>query len=527
MSESYFESRKRWGLILCLMVLASIAVRVYWAAGFIPVDTAEYAKVAYQISQGTFDYDSYEGPPVIPVRTGIVLPTAAVMSLLGPGEAQIYLYPLLSSAILLVLIYLFAANMFGHSAAAIASIIWVLLPIEIAHTTTLYPEVPATAFMFLGIYCIYAARKDVSIRPGAQLLYGLAGGLAFGASWLCRESVLYVVPFCLGLLAFDLRVTRLRHLPTWGGIAAGSLAVLVGEMAVYGMINGDWLYRVTATHANYEMLPEFFFMEGTRFGFEKGMPFWKAVIKRVAIDGPVMIFFTPQFFFLPAFGAIAALHALYRRDTRAYFMAALFAVMVVTFDGLSVSLRGYQPMPLFTRYFYPICVPAAILTAGMLASLLRPDEGIWSAWRSRAESVFWGGAILLVLALTVAWLTFRQFRDDAGTWSAAEKHLAGVLSPKDRIHTDAISRNALEFFWRYPAEMNISVYGEPGRPVAVRCGDYVLRNLSYDRWLTVNYGMWLNFGGFEAPPVVQKPPENWHVAWTNGNATLFKVACAG
>jgi hypothetical protein len=337
----------------------------------------------------------------------------------------------------------------------------------------------------------------------------------------------YLVPFCLALLVFDLRATKLRHLPTWGGIAAGSLAVLIGEMIVYGIINGDWLYRITATHNNYLMLPEFFFMEGTRFGFEKGTPFWKAVIKRVAVDGPTMIFFTPQFFFLPAFGAIATLHALYRRDSRAYFMAALFAVMVVSFNGLSVSLRGYQPMPLFTRYFYPICVPAAILTAGMLVSLLRSDEGIWHAVRKRAESVFWGGAMLLVLASTIAWLTFRHFRDDTGTWSAAEKHLAGVVSPKDKIHTDAISRNGLEFFWRYPAEMNISVYGEPGRPLTVSCGEYVLRNQSYSRWLTINYGMWLNFGGFEVPPAVQKPPDNWQVVWTNGNATFFKVACGG
>jgi len=500
---------------------------VYWAAGFIPVDTAEYAKVAYQISSGTFHYDRYQGPPVIPVRTGVVLPTAAAMSLLGPGEIQIALYPLLCSVVLLLLIYLFAAKMFGHAAAAIASIIWVFLPIEIEIVTTLYPEVPATAFMFIGIYCIYAARRDEAIQPAAPLLYGLAGGLAFGASWLCRESVVYLVPFCLALIAFDLWATRFKRLPLWAGIAAGSLAVLAGEMVFYAINNGDWLYRLTAAHNDYKLYPEFFFREGARFGFEQGTPFWKAAMKRVAIDGPALIFFTPTFLFLPSFGAIAALHGLYRRDSRFYFMTGLLAVMVVMFNGFSVSLEGYQPLPLFTRYFYPICVPAVILTGGMLATLTGPQQGIWSAVRERAESVFWGGAILLVLASTMAWLTFRHFRDHAGTWSAAEKHLATVLSPNDVIHTDPISRNSLEFFWRYPARMNVSAYGEPGRPLTVRCGEYVLRNLSYDQWLTVNYGMWLNLRGFELPPIVQKPPENWQTLWTNRNATLFKVVCGG
>src|SRR5262249_6456760 len=221
----------------------------------------------------------------------------------------------------------FAAKMFGHAAAAIASIVWVFLPMEIEIATMLYPEVPATAFMFLGIYCIYAARSDESIRPKAQLLYGLAGGLAFGASWLCRESVVSLVPSSLPLAAFALYTTRFKQLPVWGGIAIGSLAVLAGETVFYGINNGDWFYRLTVAHQNYRLYPQFFFIEGARFGFEQGMPFWKAVVKRLAIDGPALIFFTANFLFLPAFGAIAALYGWYRRDSRFYFMTALFAVM--------------------------------------------------------------------------------------------------------------------------------------------------------------------------------------------------------
>jgi len=432
---------------------------------------------------------------------------------------------LISSVAMILLIYLFSARMFGHQAARIASIIWVFLPMEIEIATTLWPEVPAAAFAFSGLYCIYAARSRDGIGQRAQLLYGLAGGLAFGASWLCKESVVYFVPFCLALILFDLRNTKFKQLATWGGIAAGSLAVLVGEMFVYGINNGDWLYRLTAIHRNYQLYPEFFFVEGARFGFEAGTPFWKAVIKRIAIDGPALIFLTAHFLYLPLFGAIAALHGLYRRDSRFYFMAALFAVLVIMFNGFSVSLQNYQPLPLFSRYFYPICVPAVILTGGMLANLMR-SAGMVSVVRERPEPVFWGGIMILMLAALIAWSTFRQARDHAGTWSAAEKHLAGVLSPRDRIHTDVLSRNALEFFWGYPDEMNICVYGEPGQQLTVRCDEYVLKNRSYSKWLTANYGMWLTLRRFELPAIVQEPPENWRIQWTNQNATLFKVACS-
>ena len=54
-SESSIPSSKNWGVILCFIVMAAIFLRVYWAAGFIPKDDAEFAKVAYEMSQGTFE----------------------------------------------------------------------------------------------------------------------------------------------------------------------------------------------------------------------------------------------------------------------------------------------------------------------------------------------------------------------------------------------------------------------------------------------------------------------------------------
>lgn len=523
-SESSTRSGWKWGVILFLILLVAVAVRVYWAAGFIPKDDAEFAEVAYRISQGTFAYGRYEGPPVIPVRTGIVLPTAAAMALFGPGEVQIAAYPLLTSVLLMLLIYFFSARMFGHKAAIIASVAWVFLPMDYEMATMLWPEVPTTAFAFLGVYCIYVARSRDDLSQRARFLYGLAGGLAFGASWLCKESVVYFVPFCLAVMVFDFRRTRFQRLGMWVGVAAGSLAVLTAEMLVYGVINGDWLYRFAAMNRNYHLYPEFFFTEGARFGYPAGTPFWKAVMKRIAIDGPAIIFLQPHFLYLPSFGAIAALYGWYRRDSRFYFMAGLFVVLAVMFNGFSASLQTYQPLPLFSRYFYPICVPAVILTGGMLASLTRSVD-LGSVWQTRPESFFWGGILIAALAGSAAWSTFRQFRDHKGTWSAAEKYLASVISPKDRVHADALSRNGLEFFWRYPGEMNVLVYGEPGRPIVVGCNDYVLKNRSYIEWLTANYGMWLTLRGFELPAVVQKPPENWRVQWTNDNATLFKVTC--
>jgi 4-amino-4-deoxy-L-arabinose transferase-like glycosyltransferase len=513
---------------LCVIVLAAVSLRVYLAEGFVPVDEAEFARVAYGMSHGTFDYGRFAGPPVIPVRTGTVLPVAASMALFGPGEVQLAIYPLLTTVVVLLLIYLFAARMFGHPAAIIASSIWVFLPMEITIATTVWPEIPMTAFAFIGIYCIYIARTRDDIGPRAQLLYGLAGGLAFGMSWLAKEAVIYFAPFCLALILVDFRQTRFKRLPLWGGVAAASLAVLVGEMLVYQIINGDLLYRFTAIQKNYELYPDYFFLEGSRlgFGFEAGASFWKAIIKRVALDGPAYMFLNQHSLFLPSFGALAALYGWYRRDSRFYFMAGLLVVLAAMFNGFSTSLKQYQPLPLFPRYFYPVSVPAVILTGGMLSQLIGSID-IRSVWRERSESAFWGGIVTLMLVSIIAWSTFRLIRDDAGKWARAEKYLSRVVSPEDRIHTDPLSKNGLEFFWRYPGKMNVSVYGEPGQHDMVQCGDYVLRNRSYNSWLTSRPGMWLTMKGFETPSAVENPPETWHVQWKNENATLFKVACGG
>lgn len=526
-SESSIPSSKRWAIALCLIVLTAVAVRIVLAEGFVPVDEAEFARVAYAMSHGTFDFAGYPGPPVIPVRTGTVLPVAALMALFGPGEVQLAAYPLLSSVAVLLLIYLFAAKMFGHPAAMIASAIWIFLPMEITIATTVWPEIPMTAFAFIGIYCIYAARTREDIGSRALLLYGLAGGLAFGVAWLCKEAVIYFAPFCLALILIDFRHTGFKRLPLWGGIAAASLAVLVGEMLVYKIITGDGLYRFNAIQRNLEIYPDYFFSEGRLgFGFEAGGSFAKALIKRIAIDGPAYIFLNMHSLYLPSFGMLAALYGWYRRDSRYYFMAGLLVVLAAMFNGFSTSLRNYQPMPLFPRYFYPISVPAVILTGGMLSGLFR-SANLRSLLRERAESTFWGGIVVFGLVAIIAWSTLRLVRDDPGKWAKAEKYLAGVVTPEDRIHADPLARNALEFFWRYPTKMNVSVYGEPGRQDLVECGDYVLRNRSYDSWLTSRPGMWLTMRGFETPTAVQNPPENWHVQWTNQNATLFKVACGG
>jgi hypothetical protein len=120
---------------------------------------------------------------------------------------------------------------------------------------------------------------------------------------------------------------------------------------------------------------------------------------------------------------------------------------------------------------------------------------------------------------------FRLIRDRAPQWTGAEKTLASTLEPSDPIYTDPLSRASLEFYWGYPATMNITDVDGLADDATLPCDSYVLLNPSYVDWLELNRGMWLTLDGFRAPDSFDQPPAEWTEIWADHNARLFQVTC--
>jgi hypothetical protein len=74
--------------------------------------------------------------------------------------------------------------------------------------------------------------------------------------------------------------------------------------------------------------------------------------------------------------------------------------------------------------------------------------------------------------------------------------------------------------------MNVVNLSELTADAAIPCDSYVLVNRSYRQWLVDNPGMWYTLKPYTEPPAVAAPPADWQQTWTNGNATLYRVACA-
>jgi 4-amino-4-deoxy-L-arabinose transferase-like glycosyltransferase len=520
------DARPRWWLAaLGLCLFAAVALRVHFASGFLPIDDAEYARVAYQIQDGTFTLQGYGGPPVVPLRSGIVLPTSAMFWVFGASEWAMAAYPLLTSLAILLIIYFLTAHTFDRLSALVAAGIWAFFPADIMLATGLRPDNPSNAWAMLGVLAIYLSRLRLGSGIARSAAGGVAAGIAFGISWLCKESVVYLIPFCAILLVMDFRKNWKESAPVWAGVALGSLAVLFAETVFYFVQTGDWFYRLHATEKNYDLYPEFFFAEGSRFGYEEGTSYLKAVLKRVLLTGPQTIFLNESFLYVPFFAALASLHAVYWRDSRFNFTMLLFWSLVLMFNFGTASLSSYQPLPLFGRYFHTLCIPAAILAGGLVGKL---TASLWQRRREgRQEAVFWGAIVAATLTVVTLYSTFRLFRDQQPQWSSAEQSLASTIAPRDTVYTDPLSRAGLEFFWRYPQQMNVIDVDDMRDEAVLACNSYVLYNRDYADWLELNYGMWLTLDAFNAPGFFRNPPPNWERLWTNQNATLFRVRCVG
>ena len=71
-----FSRRKAIGLLIVVLATATV-LRGAVFAGFGATDDASYARIAYEMSQGRFNYADHSHAPVFPLRIGLLAPGSA------------------------------------------------------------------------------------------------------------------------------------------------------------------------------------------------------------------------------------------------------------------------------------------------------------------------------------------------------------------------------------------------------------------------------------------------------------------
>ena len=512
--QSPWKRRRHLALLALVLVVAAL-LRIYEFRGFGASDDAAYAEIAGRLARGEPIIGAYDGPGTVPVRMGIIAPTAVLYGLFGVHPWTLVGFVFAMSLLGVVLAYACARHFFDARAGLAAAGVWALLPLDAFHASILAPDLPAAVALGAAILLVVWL-LDTGGSTRRHVVGGTLAGLLLGYSWLCKETLAYAAPFFVFLMVRERR--RIGEVwGLWAGVAAGSVGVLVAEAIVYFQATGDWLHHLHETERTYERYEISFSV--VRPGDEGGH--LRAIIRRLVYTGPWTILFNPRLGYLPLLGGIAAVHAAVRADRRFLVPSVWLVSLALMFNFASSSFAEYVPLLLFDRYLYPLLLPATVLLAGFLVS---PLHG-WQTMPAdlRRERGFWSGAAVIFVLLTFAWQN-RENRSFSADWTAEVETVAELVQPGDRIYTDAHSILGLDFFWSYPEDLDAVNFEGMASGDDVPAGAYVLVNRAYLDYLQRYSGWWpTTTNPYARPPFVDDPPSTWEVVWSGGNGILYAV----
>lgn len=439
-------------------------------------------------------------------RVGLVAPVALAFRIGGVNEVALTAYPFLLSILGVLVSYLAAKAMFGVRAGFIAACLMALLPIDVLSASVLLPDMPAALWMNAGVLLVYAGSRQDTISGKAAL--GALAGLSLFASWLCKETVLYLVPFVglylLWLVARDRRNVAMLL----AGVAV--VVVLIGlESWIYHRYAGDYLHR-------YHVIVG---------GGDERLPVWTLagmahyLVYRVS-EVVHETLLNPYFAFTLAAAPVVCAYAAFRKSRRYLIPGLWFCWLLLLFSFGSKSLMAYRPLGLFmTRYLYPMLLPAVLLVSGFVSSLLSPREQN-EPERRRHRRILYGVLVSVFVAGVSLVMVVYGIRSKWGPYGIGlpcrvEREIARILTPTDPLYTDGQTADALEFFWKYPATDSTHEF-EGMSASQIPPAVYVLLNRIELRELAYHQKS-------ELPEFADSVPATWRKLWDKDDATLYWV----
>ncbi len=498
------ETLRTW-LILGLILMLAAALRVLSFRGYTSHDASAYAQLAHMMVAGGFKPGMQWFFPVFSVRVGLFAPVALAFRLGGVNELMLTVYPFLLSMLSVILAFWAARTIFDVRAGLIAACLMALLPIDARFASQLLPDMPAALYMNAGVLLVYAGSRQETVSH--RLASGVLAGIALFASWLCKETVLYLLPF-VGAYLLWLAIQDRRNVTLLVAVAAAA-GLLVGlEGWMYHHYTGDYLLRYHALQRN---------AEGARRALSVATVSSVAsyLLQRALVVLRVTILNVEDFGLMLAAALVACAYAIFRQRRRFLLPALWFGWLLLLFSFGSASFNAYVPLNArMTRFQYPMLLPAILLISGLASSIIaRSNPGdSGKPYRPRLFSgVLLFTYLILVFAVTVAF----GIRTGMGRRCRVQRAMARVLEPTDPLYTDGSTAAALRFFWKYPAVD--STHDFRGMAMAqIPPGAYVL----LDRNELDLIG---NVDRYVPPRFLDSIPATWHELGRKDNATLYRV----
>jgi 4-amino-4-deoxy-L-arabinose transferase-like glycosyltransferase len=429
-------SSHRTGLALALILIVATGLRTVSFIGYgYDGDDVGYAELAHSMVAGGFREAHERTSLIFPARIGILAPAAMSFKVFGVSEQTLGVYPLMVSLAGILLAYVAGNVLFNERVGLLAAVLHAFLPVDVRYGTLLYPDPPGALWLNGAIVLLYGASRG-GIRR--RMLAGVLAGLFLGLSWLSKEALLFSLPFVAGYILWA-AYQRKENLALAAGTLLGFSAVIGIESAAYAWYFNEPLYHFHAIerHSHSPFATPWFWPVDAS---------WSQLGARLFRDGPETILLSTRFGLVTAVATLAVCYALFKKWRAWAFVSAWFVYHAVIFNFGSHSLRNYMPLPTADRYLWSLLLPAVILTGALLDSLFRERTSA-RRWNER-DSVFWAGALIMVLTLGFAHGLYRNFKEESKF--GAEKTLASMLSPDTSVFADDLTLAGLKFFWAYP-----------------------------------------------------------------------------
>ena len=295
------------------------------------------------------------------LRYPLVVPTAGVIALFGPSVWALASVNLTAYAAFLVVSYLAVRHWFGWLAAALVTLIGIVLPQFPVQATYANPDLLEMALVVASFWTLMLARER-GRSPGLLLLSGLLAGVGF----LTRETTLSLV------VLYGLLFLFRPAMPRWRYIVVGlGFAVVVGaQLGYFAVRTGDPLHRVhlSATHDQVDRGAKqaAAASEGRALDSE-------GVLVTSPVIAPLAAIFVSQkygllfFLAIPAYAVLRAGRWMTRSQRSVLDCAALGALVAFLFVAVNATILYIVP-----RYFMVpaalASVPVAVLGARWLGS---------------------------------------------------------------------------------------------------------------------------------------------------------------
>ncbi len=411
-------------LFIYFIILAAIAVRLYFFVGHVFSDDAYYSYLGYTLLKGNFAAN-YLGYPVFPLRINEAVLYAVSFKLFGINEAATVVFPFLFSILTIYLAYELTRSIAESETAGLAAaFLLAFFPTDVIFATIGFSDLPNVFFINLGIFFLWKAYKS------SNTSLAVLSGISFFISMQFKENTYFyaVILFVLWLyLIFRKKRTHYLVLIPLFFIGLN----IIAEGVVYFYLKGNFLYRFKITETNYAFSYYDFFPYTVRRVLGPDISYWPAVLYQVFVINLKSIFIRRFYLFLPLLALAGSYYNLKRRK---YLLLTFWFLGILILNlAFTTSFKMYKPLDLHRSwYIYPMLLPVIIISAVYINKL-----------KSSAKYIIFGVYFAASIMMCFSYETYF----DSGNLSKFKDFVRS--HPEKIIYTDHFTKYSVDLIRGY------------------------------------------------------------------------------